>query len=109
MALNAVSDELQLLLIIADRALNDDVLADSLTYKMNLVQARAGIGLCSLRGMFSIPLRFDHLRCCPLMVSWHHATSFECSSASDHRTPRQTYRSATRSNIKIGNILIYRI
>ena len=50
------SDELQLFLIIADRAVNDDVLADSLTYKMNLVQERAGIGLCSLRGMFSIPI-----------------------------------------------------
>ena len=77
MRLSLCSDELQLFLIIADRAVNDDVFADSLTYKMNLVQARAGIGLCSLRGMFSIPLRFDHLRCCPLMVLWRHATNFE--------------------------------
>ena len=77
MRLSLCSDELQLFLIIADRAVNDDVLADSLTYKMKLVQARAGIGLCSLRGMFSMPLRFDHLRCCPLMVSWRHATNFE--------------------------------
>ena len=80
---------LQVFRSVVDGLVDDDDLADTLTYELNLIQARAGVGVFNSLAFRHPRSLFRHIynSCCPRMVSCRYATIV----GPNQPTPRQTY------------------